>query len=363
MKKMLTMTAIVASLALLFGNSLQATEWRILDTEQNGETGATFEDPLLVPPTLGMTRWETEGVNGASNQRIYGQGVGPDYACYGLSYPSPNLPTCASAMKPVIWAPGIVMYSGVVNDDGSVLDLSWTGQAGTSAATRGDLFNSTILSGSYDQTGAATGTDPGIPGYDTDGFACWNRPGSVYSFGADFCGNGTGGAGPGGTPQTIANRILTDGLGPNGVVDNMDGTITITLTDSTYTDCLADVNCTPGSSSSNVRAVWRVNAEISGITVPDLTGVPADAAEDILVDLGLTVGTVNGGQSNDVEKGTVANQNPAAGTTVDLGTAVNMIVSTGAVQDFLPGGTESLDPWTLLLLLGLPFLRRFRTGK
>jgi hypothetical protein len=109
-----------------------------------------------------------------------------------------------------------------------------------------------------------TGTDPGTAGYDENGFSCWNDP--LAPIAADFCGNGTGN--PFTAPAsgwTIANRALPAGLGQ--VVDNMNGTITINLSDSTYTDCVNDAGCTPGSNSADIFAQWRVNA-IQVVPIP-----------------------------------------------------------------------------------------------
>jgi hypothetical protein len=168
----------------------------------------------------------------------------------------------------------VVEYTGGTINDATLSSASnsftWTGQAGTGAKTVGELFVSSIYSGTYFGDGTATGTDPGagtaLDGYDADGFTCFARPGAVYSFGADFCGNGTGGVDPDDLSppaQTIANRFITNGI--TGLVNNGDGTITITMSDSTYTDCLADSECTPGSSSSDLTAIWRFNAVQGGV--------------------------------------------------------------------------------------------------
>ncbi len=242
---------------LLIASAAQATEWVILPTVQNGDPGTMATDPN--GPTLGMVLWFTVGTNGGGSQAIYGQGIGPGYACYGLINPTAS---CAEDMQAEIWVAQPVTYLGTVNDDpmNPTLNLSWTGQAG-SKVTFGmvSLFTSSILSGSYNAAGQVTGTDPGMPGYDVDGFSCWNDPLVTLPGPPDFCGNGTGN--PFTAPangQTIANRALPAGL--QSVIDNMNGTITINLSDSTYTDCVNNAGCTPGSNSSDVFAQWTVNA-------------------------------------------------------------------------------------------------------
>ncbi len=64
---------------LLLASAVQANEWIITDTVQNGSPGAVPGDPGA--PTLGMVLWFTIGINGGGSQAIYGQGTGPGYAC------------------------------------------------------------------------------------------------------------------------------------------------------------------------------------------------------------------------------------------------------------------------------------------
>jgi hypothetical protein len=260
------MKKFLVAVLLVFATSANATVWTINSTVQDG----TAADDSA---TMGMLSWVSNGTNGPSYQRVYGGGwtplarQGPSYACYGLSYPYPvGHTTCVAAGTPSLWDNSVVEYTGGSIDDSMLTStgntFTWTGQAGTAYKTGPEFWVSSIYSGTYFGDGTATGTDPGagafFDGYDADGFTCFAEPLAVYSFGSvDFCGNGTGGAGPGGTPQTIANRFISNGI--TSVVDNADGTITVTMTDSTYTDCLADTNCTPGSSSSDLTAIWRFN--------------------------------------------------------------------------------------------------------
>jgi hypothetical protein len=258
-RRIISITSFCCALGvlLLIASAAQATEWVILPTVQNGDPGTMATDPN--GPTLGMVLWSTVGINGGGSQKIYGQGTGPGYACYGLVAPTA---TCAEDMQPEIWVGQAVTYVGTVNDDpmNPTLTLSWTGQAGTAVPFGPvNLFTSSILSGSYDEAGQVTGTDPGTAGYDMDGFSCWNDPLAALPGPPDFCGNGTGN--PFTAPairQTIANRALPAGL--QSVIDNMDDTITISLADTTYTDCVNNVSCIPGSNSSDVFARWIVNA-------------------------------------------------------------------------------------------------------
>jgi hypothetical protein len=136
------------------------------------------------------------------------------------------------------------------------------------------LFVSGVNSGSYDADGNISGGNNTPTGQtDPTGFFCWNNPNNglptdFVGRSPDFCGNATGVLGPGQTApasgQTKFNRELP--LGITAFTDNGNGTITIDMGDSTYTDCVNSGACTPGSNSSDVFAQWRVNATV--IPVP-----------------------------------------------------------------------------------------------
>jgi hypothetical protein len=280
-RKAIPNTLIIA-IFLLAPICTNAALWTINPTVQNGDSGAFGFDEAFgdtsrgTPPTLGFTGWWTIDRNFFGNHAIYAQGIGPGYACYGLM--AGGNTTCADAGTPVIWDPNPVVFSGSVNDDGSFLDLSWTGQVGSELpfgpAPTG-LFTASILSGSYDANGNVTGGVDAGAGYDADGLSCWNDPTNGLpvgpDFGIEFCGNGTGvsTSTPHGEVRTIANLFLPDGLtnANAGVRDNGDGTITIDMNSSAYTDCVNDTGCTPGINSADIFAQWRVNA-IQVVPIP-----------------------------------------------------------------------------------------------
>jgi serine/threonine-protein kinase len=65
-------------------------------------------------------------------------------------------------------------------------------------------------------------------------------------------------------------------------------------------------------------------------TVPDLSGMTQADAQTALTDAKLTLGNVTTEPSADVASGEVVRQDPAAGTKVAQGTAVNVVVSSGS---------------------------------
>ncbi len=80
----------------------------------------------------------------------------------------------------------------------------------------------------------------------------------------------------------------------------------------------------------------------SGLRVPDTTGMSAVDAKKALVDIGLTVGAEETTFNATVPKDAVISSTPAAGTTVDKGSSVDLLVSSGpelvAVPDVVGSG-------------------------
>ena len=79
-----------------------------------------------------------------------------------------------------------------------------------------------------------------------------------------------------------------------------------------------------------------VSLGVAQVTVPDVVGQPLAAAETAIVNADLVVGTVDTANSDTVPAGSVISQDPAGGSTVDTGAAVNLVVSIGAAQVTVP---------------------------
>ena len=71
----------------------------------------------------------------------------------------------------------------------------------------------------------------------------------------------------------------------------------------------------------------------NAVTMPDVVGMSEEDAEDAIVDAGLTVGTITNAYSNTVELGNIISQNPAANTSVEINSAVDLVVSDGPPAD------------------------------
>src|SRR4029079_16381936 len=70
--------------------------------------------------------------------------------------------------------------------------------------------------------------------------------------------------------------------------------------------------------------------------VPNVVGLTQTAASTSITNAGLIVGTVTTQSSTTVPSGSVISQNPAAATQVVIGSAVNLVVSSGPPQVAVP---------------------------
>ena len=79
----------------------------------------------------------------------------------------------------------------------------------------------------------------------------------------------------------------------------------------------------------------------SGAAVPDVVGQPQAAATTAITGAGLVLGTVTTASSSTVPIGNVISESPAAGTPVNGGTAVNVVVSSGVAVPNVVGATQA----------------------
>ena len=83
-------------------------------------------------------------------------------------------------------------------------------------------------------------------------------------------------------------------------------------------------------------------SEGSSISLPDFKGKPLEEAKEMIELEGLTVGTVSEESSMEYEAGKIISQSPIAGTTLDVGDKVNLVVSNGSPTDKLKTGEIAL---------------------
>ena len=89
------------------------------------------------------------------------------------------------------------------------------------------------------------------------------------------------------------------------------------------------------AAGTQVNAGSAVNLVVSSglaqVAVPNVVGETQAAATTAITTAGLVLGTVTTQSSSTVPSGSVISENPAAGTQVNVGSAVNLVVSSGPV--------------------------------
>jgi len=91
---------------------------------------------------------------------------------------------------------------------------------------------------------------------------------------------------------------------------------------------------TPVAPGSAVNLV--VSSGPAPVAVPNVVGQTQAAATTAIQNAGLVLGTVTTASSNNVPAGNVISENPAAGTPVAPGSAVNLVVSSGPAPVAVP---------------------------
>ncbi|MFL6303231.1 MAG: PASTA domain-containing protein [Candidatus Sulfotelmatobacter sp.] len=90
------------------------------------------------------------------------------------------------------------------------------------------------------------------------------------------------------------------------------------------------------------------------VTVPDVVGLTRSAAQDNLRSAGLVLGAVRTHDSNSVPTGGVSDTNPDAGTLVDVGSQIQLDISSGpklSLTQYIPTGLFTLLGLTILGLI------------
>ena len=108
------------------------------------------------------------------------------------------------------------------------------------------------------------------------------------------------------------------------------GIINTAASDTVPVGDVLDQNPPAGTSVQPGSAVDLVlSSGPEAITVPDVLSLGQAAAEAALTDAGLSVGTITTAASDTVPVGEVLDQNPPAGTSVQPGSAVDLVLSSG----------------------------------
>ena len=98
----------------------------------------------------------------------------------------------------------------------------------------------------------------------------------------------------------------------------------------------AGASVAPGSAVNLV-----VSSGTAPVSVPNVVNLTQAAATTAITGAGLTVGTITTANSTTVAIGSVISQSPVAGTSVSPGSAVNLVVSLGALVPNVVGTTQT----------------------
>jgi beta-lactam-binding protein with PASTA domain/sugar lactone lactonase YvrE len=135
-----------------------------------------------------------------------------------------------------------------------------------------------------------------------------------------------------GDTQTAATSAITSA----GLVV---GTVTTASSSTVPIGSVISENPTAGTAVNGGSAVALVIS--SGITVPNVVGSTQAAATSAITSAGLTVGTVSNAASSTVPVGDVISENPTAGTAVNGGSAVALVISSGVSVPNVVGITQT----------------------
>jgi sugar lactone lactonase YvrE len=91
-----------------------------------------------------------------------------------------------------------------------------------------------------------------------------------------------------------------------------------------------------GIQTVNLSGSGGLNGQAVGVTVPNVVGLAQAAATTAITGTGLAPGTISTASNGIVPSGSVIASNPAAGTQVNAGSAVRLLVSTGAAPPSEP---------------------------
>ena len=151
---------------------------------------------------------------------------------------------------------------------------------------------------------------------------------------------------------TAVNLVISTGVAVPGVVGQTQAAATSAITGAGLvlgTVTSATSNTVPvgsvisesPSAGTSVSGGSAVNLVIStGVAVPNVVGQTQTAATSAITAAGLVLGTVTTASSTTVPSGSVISENPSAGTKVNGGSAVALVVSTGLGQYLLTTGAS-----------------------
>ena len=152
-------------------------------------------------------------------------------------------------------------------------------------------------------------------------------------------------AGPAGTTLVAIPNVvgLTQAAAESALTD---AGLTSSVS-SAYSDAVAAglvISQTPAAATdvatgSVVELLVSAGPAPATVAVPDVTGLTQTAAQSAITGAGLVVGNITTSSSNTVPAGNVVSQSPSAATSVAVGSAVDLVVSSGPALISVPSVT------------------------
>ena len=134
-------------------------------------------------------------------------------------------------------------------------------------------------------------------------------------------------------PGISVGGAAAGALGPITVTNTTTATAQLVISQTAGLG-LRDVSIQTGAEIASLASGFAVTSR--QVAVPNVVGLTQAAATSAITGAGLTVGTVTPQSSGTVAAGNVISESPLAGTLENLGTAVNLVVSTGPGQVAVP---------------------------
>jgi beta-lactam-binding protein with PASTA domain len=162
----------------------------------------------------------------------------------------------------------------------------------------------------------------------------------------------TGMSGSGWTCATLPKCTRSDALPINGTYAPITVTVNVAANAPASVNNVASVagGGQYNTANDNANDVTTINAVAQQVAVPNLVGQTQAAATTAIQAATLVLGTVTTTSSSTVPSGRVISESPVAGTLVNTGSAVNIVVSTGPAQVAVPnvvGQTQATATTTI----------------
>ncbi len=130
--------------------------------------------------------------------------------------------------------------------------------------------------------------------------------------------------------------VLVSGSSNGALVLKEDGSFDYTPAADFHGEDSFTYKANDGRLDSNIATVTITVHPAAFLIVPNVVALPQGEAEAVIESTGLTVGSINTANSTTRPAGDVIIQSPLAGTSVALGSAVNLVVSLGLAQVEVP---------------------------